>query len=71
MLGLVNLVHGEFLLIGGYATYAVAGLTGSVFVGMLAAPVVAGLVGLAMERGVLRFLYQRPLDSFSPPSGWR
>ena len=63
MLGLVNLVHGELLLIGGYATYAVAGLTGSVLVGMLAAPVVAGLVGLAMERGVLRFLYQRPLDS--------
>jgi branched-chain amino acid transport system permease protein/urea transport system permease protein len=63
MLGLVNLVHGELLLIGGYATYAVAELTGNVLLGMLAAPVVAGLVGLAMERGVLRFLYQRPLDS--------
>ena len=63
MLGLVNLVHGELLLIGGYATYAVAELTGSTLAGMLAAPVVAGLVGLAMERGVLRFLYQRPLDS--------
>ena len=63
MLGLVNLVHGELLLIGGYATYAVSELTGSVIAGMLAAPVVAGLVGLAMERGVLRFLYQRPLDS--------
>jgi branched-chain amino acid transport system permease protein/urea transport system permease protein len=63
MLGLVNLVHGELLLIGGYATYAVTELTGSVLVGMLMAPIAAGLVGLAMERGVLRFLYQRPLDS--------
>ena len=63
LLNLVNLVHGEFLLIGAYATYEVQQRTGSVVLGMIVAPVVAALVAAAMERGVLRFLYDRPLDS--------
>lgn len=63
LLNLVNLVHGEFLLIGAYATYEVQQRTGSAVLGMLVAPIVAGLVAVALERGVLRFLYERPLDS--------
>ncbi len=63
MLNVVNLVHGELILIGAYTTLQVQKTTGNVLLGMALAPLVAGVVGLAMERGVLRFLYERPLDS--------
>ena len=63
MLNVVNLVHGELILIGAYTAFQVQRMTGNVLLGMALAPVVAGVVGVAMERGVLRFLYDRPLDS--------
>ncbi len=63
LLDVVNLAHGEFLLIGAYTTYQVHDTTGSVVLGMVLGPLVAALVGLVIERGVLRFLYDRPLDS--------
>ena len=63
MLNVVNLVHGELILIGAYTALQVQKTTGNVLVGMALAPLIAGLVGVAMERGVLRFLYDRPLDS--------
>ena len=63
MLGLVNLVHGELMLIGAYTAFVVGAAAGTTWAGVVAAPVVAGAVGLALERVVLRFLYHRPLDS--------
>lgn len=63
LLNVVNLVHGELILIGGYTAFQIQETTGSVVLGIVAAPVVAGLVGALMERGILRFLYERPLDS--------
>ena len=63
LLNIVNLAHGEFLLIGAYTAFQIQETTGSVIAGMLLAPVVAGLIGLVAERGILRFLYARPLDS--------
>jgi len=63
MLNVVNLVHGELILIGAYTAFQIQQETGNVLLGMALAPLVAGMVGGAMERGVLRFLYDRPLDS--------
>jgi urea ABC transporter permease protein UrtB len=63
MLNVVNLVHGELILIGAYTALQVERVTGNVLLGMVMAPLVAAVLGLAMERGVLRFLYDRPLDS--------
>jgi urea transport system permease protein len=63
LLNVVNLAHGEFLLIGAYTTFQVQETTGNVLLGILLAPVVAGAVGILMERGILRSLYDRPLDS--------
>jgi urea ABC transporter permease protein UrtB len=63
MLNVVNLVHGELILIGAYTALQVERMTGNVLLGMAIAPIVAAFVGVAMERGVLRFLYDRPLDS--------
>jgi urea transport system permease protein len=63
LLNIVNLAHGEFLLIGAYTAFQVQATTGSVVLGIVLAPVVAALVGILIERGVLRSLYDRPLDS--------
>lgn len=63
LLNVVNLAHGEFLLIGAYTTFQVQQSTGNVLLGILVAPLVAGTVGILMERGILRSLYDRPLDS--------
>ncbi|HEU4750659.1 MAG TPA: branched-chain amino acid ABC transporter permease [Acidimicrobiia bacterium] len=63
LLNVVNLVHGELILVGAYTAFQIQESTGSVVAGMAVAPFVAAFVGVAMERGVLRFLYERPLDS--------
>jgi urea ABC transporter permease protein UrtB len=63
LLGLVNLAHGEFLLIGAYVAYAVQSATGSTIAGVLLAPIGAAALGLVMERSLLRLFYDRPLDS--------
>lgn len=63
LLNVVNLAHGEFLLIGAYTAFQIQETTGSVVLGMVLAAPVAGVVGLVVERTVLRFLYDRPLDS--------
>lgn len=63
LLNVVNLAHGEFLLLGAYTAFQVQEATGNVVLGILLAPLVAGIVGVLIERGVLRSLYERPLDS--------
>jgi urea transport system permease protein len=72
LMGVINMAHGELMMIGAYATYVVQGLFQKYLPGafdwyLLAAVPVAfmasALVGAAMERGVIRFLYGRPLET--------
>ena len=72
LMKVINMAHGEFIMIGAYATYLVQNLfihlDKSVFglYFIIAIPVsfmVAGLVGFILEGTVIRFLYNRPLDS--------
>jgi len=72
LMGIINMAHGEFLMIGAYATWVVQGVFRSWFPQafdwyVLAAIPVAFLVtaaiGMALERGVLRWLYGRPLET--------
>ena len=72
LMGVINMAHGELMMIGAYATYVVQGLFQKYLPGMfdwylLAAVPVAflasALMGVLLERGVIRFLYGRPLET--------
>ena len=56
LLRIVNLAHGALYLMGGYVAYEVAGRSGSFALGVLAAMVAVALAGLALDRGLLRFV---------------
>ena len=68
VMGVINMAHGELIMIGAYTTYLVQqvmpndiGL--SLIVAIPAAFIVSGLFGIAIERGVIRHLYGRPLET--------
>lgn len=63
LLNVVNLVHGEFILIGAYTAFAIQAATGSVVLGMVLAPLVAGAIAAGVERLVLARLKDRLLDT--------
>ncbi|EGV17532.1 urea ABC transporter permease subunit UrtB [Thiocapsa marina] len=68
VMGVINMAHGELIMIGAYTTYLVQQampgfLDYSLFVAIPAAFVVAGLLGILIERTVIRFLYGRPLET--------
>lgn len=72
LMGVINMAHGELMMIGAYATYAVQGAFRSYWPAafdaylLVAIPVafcVSALVGAVLERLVIRFLYGRPLET--------
>jgi branched-chain amino acid transport system permease protein len=62
MLAVVNFAHGAFYTVGAYAGVFVFGLTGNFWLGLVAVPLIAGTIGLAVERVLLRPLYGRGID---------
>ncbi|MBX3578005.1 MAG: urea ABC transporter permease subunit UrtB [Rhizobiaceae bacterium] len=72
VMGVINMAHGEMVMLGAYTTYVVQNLIRtyapelfdwSLAIALPAAFLVAGGVGLAIERGIIRFLYGRPLET--------
>jgi branched-subunit amino acid ABC-type transport system permease component len=63
MMGIINLAQAEFLMLGAYTVLVVTARGGSVWLGILLAPVAVGLVGVVVERAIIRFLYGRVLDT--------
>ncbi|MDD0815730.1 urea ABC transporter permease subunit UrtB [Curvibacter sp. HBC28] len=72
LMGVINMAHGELMMIGAYATYVVQGLFQKYLPGafdwylLAAVPasfLASALMGAALERSVLRFLYGRPLET--------
>jgi urea transport system permease protein len=68
VMGVINMAHGELMMLGAYTTYAVQtampnqiGI--SILVAIPAAFIVAGLTGVVLERTIIRFLYGRPLET--------
>jgi len=72
LMGVINMAHGELMMIGAYATYVVQGLFQKYLPGAFdwyllasvpAAFLASALMGAALERSVIRFLYGRPLET--------
>jgi urea transport system permease protein len=72
LMGVINMAHGELIMIGAYATWLVQTFFRQalpeyfdwyLLVAMPVAFLASGLVGAAMERTVIRFLYGRPLET--------
>ncbi len=64
MMKVINLAHGEFMMLGGYATITAVNYEVNVFIAMLiVAPLIVGVVGLVVERLVIRHLYGRLIDT--------
>src|SRR6266568_541367 len=71
-MGVINMAHGEFMILGAYMTFLTAHLFQTYlpgafgvyfFVAMAVAFVVSGTLGLATEWLLIRHLYKRPLDT--------
>lgn len=68
VMGVINMAHGEMIMLGAYTTYVVQlmmpnHIEYSLWVAIPAAFVVSGLMGIAIERGVIRHLHGRPLET--------
>ncbi|WP_415888688.1 urea ABC transporter permease subunit UrtB [Neptuniibacter sp. SY11_33] len=68
VMGVINMAHGEMIMLGAYTTYVVQLLMPnhieySLIVAVPAAFLVSGLMGVLIERGVIRFLHGRPLET--------
>jgi branched-chain amino acid transport system permease protein len=61
MMGIFNFAHGEFILLGAYTVYLSHAHGYPVWLGMILAPFAVALVGLALERSVIRFFYAQPI----------
>src|SRR5579863_6141870 len=71
-MGVINMAHGEFMILGAYVTWMTASLveaylpslfSGYFFLAMALAFVASGALGMLVEWGLIRHLYKRPLDT--------
>ena len=57
MMGILNIAHAAFYMLGAYLAYTTVAVTGNFWLSLLLAPIVVGLLGAAVERGLLRRIH--------------
>ena len=67
-MGVINMAHGELIMLGAYTTYVVQllmpnNIEMSIFAAIPAAFVVSGFVGIIIQTGIIRHLHGRPLET--------
>ena len=71
-MGVINMAHGEFMILGAYVTWATSNLfqeylpslfSGYFFLAMILAFIASGALGMLVEWALIRHLYKRPLDT--------
>ncbi len=72
VMGVINMAHGEMVMIGAYVTFVVQEIIRTTNPGLFdyslaiavpAAFLITGLIGVGIERGIIRWLYGRPLET--------
>ena len=68
VMGVINMAHGELIMLGAYTTYVMQQLMPdrlglSLILSIPAAFIVSALAGIAIERGIIQYLYGRPLET--------
>jgi len=68
VMGVINMAHGEMMMLGAYTTYVMQQIMPnhiglSLILAIPAAFMVSGIVGIGIERGIIRHLYGRPLET--------
>jgi len=61
--GVINMAHGQFIMVGAYTAAVVGQLGGNTFVAIPVAFVVVAMLGLLVERGIIQWIYDRPLET--------
>lgn len=65
-MGVINMAHGEFIMVGAYTAFVMQGFFGSgisLLIAIPAAFLVGGLLGVILEQVLIRHMYHRPLDT--------